>query len=388
MVGTSPRHRVRAVTSIGAVLLALVCAYGIYSRSQSHRRPTEPTPRAGGATPTLTRLAALTRASPGACEPASGVVSEQFLADMTPEVLASDPWTSSDVSMSELLDIVERCRRVFVRSPQLFGAMSFAVEESGLREGTLRRRACRLLDVVRTEFIDYHRRHTVGFQAPPAAWHDTLNPFVPIRGGDFMMGSADVFARVHRVRLSNYAIQQHEVTNEEYRRFDPAHSFPAGREKHPVDSVDWYSAQGYAAWLGGSLPTEAQWEFAARGKHGRRYPWGDGQPTRERANFFANDSKPGSEPVGSHPKGSTPEGIQDLAGNVWEWCRDWFAVYPPASELALDPLGPAHGTGRVLRGGSYFYDATLLRAAFRNNDLAGSRYLNFGFRVAITRPDP
>jgi formylglycine-generating enzyme required for sulfatase activity len=329
----------------------------------------------------------LIRASAGVWEPASGVVSEQFLADMTPEVFASDPWTSSDVSINELLDIVERCRRVFVRSPQLFGAMSFAVEESGLRDGTLRRRARRLLEVVRMEFIDYHQRHTVGFQAPPDAWQDTLNPFVPVRGGDFVMGSPDVFARVHRVRLSNYAIQQHEVTNEEYRRFDPAHSFPAGREKHPVDSVDWYAAQGYAAWLGGSLPTEAQWEFAARGKHGRTYPWGDGPPTRERANFFRHDSKPDSEPVGSHPKGSSPEGIQDLAGNVWEWCRDWFAVYPPDSELELDPLGPAHGTGRVLRGGSYFYDAALLRAASRNNDLAGSRYLNFGFRVAISRPD-
>ena len=240
---------------------------------------------------------------------------------------------------------------------------------------------------MRSDFVDYHRRQTIGFQAPPAAWQDPLNPFVPIRGGDFVMGATDVFARVHRVRLSSYAIQQHEVTNEEYRRFDPTHSFPAGREKYPVDSVDWYAAQGYAAWLGGSLPTEAQWEFAARGKHGRTYPWGDGPPTRERANFFTNDSRPESEAVGSHPKGSTPEGIQDLAGNVWEWCSDWFDVYPPAADLELDPLGPVHGTGRVLRGGSYFYDAALLRAAYRNNDLAGSRYLNIGFRVAISRPD-
>ena len=206
---TSPRYRVGAVTLVGAVVLAVVCAYGVYSRNQSQRRPTEPTPRAGAAGPTLARLAALTRASAGVWEPASGVVSEQFVADMTPEVVASDPWTSADVSMNELLDIVERCRRMFVRSPQLFGAMSFAIEESGLREGTLRRRARRLFDVVRTEFIDYHRRQTVGFQAPPAARQDTLNPFVPVRGGDFLMGSIDVFARVHRVRLSNYAIQQH-----------------------------------------------------------------------------------------------------------------------------------------------------------------------------------
>ena len=202
------------------------------------------------------------------------------------------------------------------------------------------------------------------------------------------MGAESVFATEHRVRLSNYAIQQHEVTNDEYRRFDPGRRFPAGKDRYPVDSVDWYEAQGYAAWLGGSLPTEAQWEYAARGKRGRRYPWGNEPPTRERANFLTGDSRPGSEPVGSHPRGSTPEGIQDLAGNVWEWCRDWFGVYSGGSELELNPLGPLLGTGRVLRGGSYFYDATLLRAAVRNNDLAASRYLNFGFRVASSSVEP
>ena len=201
-----------------------------------------------------------------------------------------------------------------------------------------------------------------------------------------MLGANEVFAREHRVRLSNFAIQQHEVTNQEYRRFDPTHPFPVGREKYPVDSVNWYEAQAYAAWLGGSLPTEAQWEFAARGEAGRKYPWGNHYPTRERANFFTSDSKPDSEEVGSHPRGSTPEGVQDLAGNVWEWCRDWFEVYPVAGDLKLDPLGPLHGTGRVLRGGSYFYDVTLLRAALRNNDLPVSRYLNFGFRVVSSLP--
>jgi len=191
-----------------------------------------------------------------------------------------------------------------------------------------------------------------------------------------------VYAGEHSVHVSTFAIQKHEGTNEEYRRFDPARPSPPGKEKHPVDSVDWYDAQAYAAWLGASLPTEAQWEFAARGTQGRTYPWGNHPPTRERANFFTTDARPGSEPVGSHPHGTTPEGVEDLAGNVWEWCRDWFDVYPAAAAAAeLDPLGPLTGTGRVLRGGSYFYDATLLRAAVRNNDLPGSRYLNFGFRT-------
>ena len=180
MLATSARHPVRVVTSVGAALLAVVCAYGLYSRHQTQRRPAEPTSRADAAGATLSQLAALTRASEGVWE-ASGVVSEQVVAATTPEVFASDPWSSSDLSMNELLDVVERCRRVFVRSPQLFGAMSFAVEEAGLRERTLRHRARRLLEAVRAEFIHYHRQHTVGFQMPPAAWRDSLNPFVLAR---------------------------------------------------------------------------------------------------------------------------------------------------------------------------------------------------------------
>jgi formylglycine-generating enzyme required for sulfatase activity len=333
----------------------------------------------------LTNLAVLARERRDVWEPGSGVASEQFIKDITPEVFTSALWSSSNLSMKELLDVVERCRRLFIQSPQLFGAMSFAVEEAGLREHALRDRARGVFGILRTDFIVYHERNTAGFQAPPpAAGQDPLNPLMQIDGGDAVMGANELFASEHRVRLSNFAIQQHEVTNEEYRRFDPTHPFPVGKEKYPVDSVNWYEAQAYAAWLGGSLPTEAQWEFAARGKTGRTYPWGNDYPTRERANFFTGDSKPESEEVGSHPRGSTPEGVQDLAGNVWEWCRDWFEVYPVAFDLELNPLGPLHGTGRVLRGGSYFYDATLLRAAVRNNDLPVSRYLNFGFRVVAS----
>ena len=116
-------------------------------------------------------------------------------------------------------------------------------------------------------------------------------------------------------------IQEHEVTNAEYRRFDPNHDRSAP-DDHPVVNVSWYDAMAYAAWLGGSLPTEAQWEFAARGKEGRTYPWGEEAPTCDRANFMS--VAPECLPVKTGREGGkTPEGVYDLAGNVWEWCRDW-----------------------------------------------------------------
>jgi formylglycine-generating enzyme required for sulfatase activity len=370
-------------------MLLVGAGYGVYLRIHSRRianeraRSTgEPDPRDAGAK--LIRLVGLARQHGGVWEPESGILSDRFVRDMTPEVFTSAPWIPPPLSMPELLDVVERSRRLFVSSPRLFGAMSFAVEEAGLRDPSVRDRARETLGTLRADFIAFHRAHTPGFEAPPSSpARDPLNAVARMETGSFVMGSRDVYAAEHRVHVSAFAIQKHEVTNEEYRRFDPRRPFPPRREKHPVDSVDWYDAQAYAAWLGGSLPTEAQWEFAARGTAARAYPWGNQPPTRERANFFTPDARPGSDPVGSHPRGTTPEGVEDMAGNVWEWCRDWFDVYRAgAAEVENDPLGPLTGTGRVLRGGSYFYDATLLRAAVRNNDLPGSRYLNFGFRTA------
>ena len=130
--------------------------------------------------------------------------------------------------------------------------------------------------------------------------------------------------------VSPFRIQEHEVTNAEYRRFlsqsqpDPNHDYEAAQDL-PVVNVTWYDAMAYAAWLGGSLPTEAQWEFAARGTKGRTYPWGEQAPECDRANF--KECQPdGLKPIKiRREEGKTPEGVYDLAGNVWEWCRDWFA---------------------------------------------------------------
>jgi eukaryotic-like serine/threonine-protein kinase len=150
------------------------------------------------------------------------------------------------------------------------------------------------------------------------------------------------------------------------------------KQNHPINCVDWAMADNFCRVAGGRLPaggarlpTEAEWEFAARGSSQRTYPWGDEPPSATRLNacgtecerwmarnletigtmYKADDGWPGTAPVGSFPKGASSDGIQDLAGNVWEWTADWYGDYP--AEAQVDAKGPPTGTERVVRGGSY-----------------------------------
>ncbi|MGH9322273.1 MAG: SUMF1/EgtB/PvdO family nonheme iron enzyme, partial [Vicinamibacteria bacterium] len=208
---------------------------------------------------------------------------------------------------------------------------------------------------------------------PPAS---SANDRVRLAGGEIDMGMKDASADdgaplVERVRVSPFYLQQHEVTNAEYRRFDPTHDVDLP-DDHPVTNVSWYDAMAYAAWLGGTLPSEAQWEFAARGVSGRSYPWGNEKPSRTRANYDHEGSGGGARglgtaPVGSFPEGATPERILDLAGNVWEWCRDGSS--------------PSANT-RVLKGGSYFNDERYLSTEGRNFLHPDGTESLVGFRVA------
>jgi formylglycine-generating enzyme required for sulfatase activity len=145
----------------------------------------------------------------------------------------------------------------------------------------------------------------------------------------------------------------------------------------PVTRVSWYEADAYCRWKGGRLPTEAEWEWVARGTTGRKYPWGRDDPTARHANFKMHVGSP--TPVGIYPGDAHEHGVRDLAGNVWEWCNAWYVPY--VSEITQGATAPKTGPSRVLRGGSFSSYARDLRAAFRLNIHPEYEYFNFGFRV-------
>ena len=155
-----------------------------------------------------------------------------------------------------------------------------------------------------------------------------------------------------------------------------------GFEQHPVNEVTWYGAQAFCAWRGLRLPTEAEWEAAARGREGRIYPWGNQPPTPERAIFGRGSNE--TEAVGSRPAGATPEGVHDLAGNVAEWTSTLYQPYPYRRDDGRE--APDTPGERVTRGGDHVFDSTseTLRAAFRagfsRNITSGHRHI--GFRCA------
>ena len=231
---------------------------------------------------------------------------------------------------------------------------------------------------------------------------------VYVPAGEFEMGSNDGDSDeqpVHTVGLDGFWIDQTEVTNAQFAvflseqgnqeeggvawidldncrieqrqrhgEFQPK----SGYADHPVIAVSWYGAAAYCEWAGARLPTEAEWEYAARGPEGRVYPWGD-EFDGTLLNYSGTDIN-GTAPVGSYPGGASWCGALDMAGNVIEWVADWYGPYPSGPQA--NPTGPSDGEYRVVRGGSWYDFPTYVRAADRYRNYPDDTWYLVGFRCA------
>ena len=202
---------------------------------------------------------------------------------------------------------------------------------------------------------------------------------VRVPAGAFLMGiSGDSGSKKqHTVNLDEYLIGKTEVTNAQYAVYAKAKglswSMPQDKEKHPVVEVSWDDAVAFCVWASQvtgckvTLPIEAQWEKAARGTDGRIYPWGNGAPNANLANFNMNVKD--TTEVGKYsPAGDSPYGLADTAGNVWEWVTDWLDENYYAKSPSSNPQGPTTGQYRVLRGGGWNSYSSSVRAAYRGGN--------------------
>jgi formylglycine-generating enzyme required for sulfatase activity len=266
---------------------------------------------------------------------------------------------------------------------------------------------------------------------PPQVVSNCASNQRSIPGGTFWMGSEDGDSDekpLHKVTLSPYCMDKTEVTVAAYhacvqaRECWPGNSTveqneyssenktmrsqfctwgKAGLEQHPLNCVDWNQAKAYCEWVGGRLPTEAEWEFAARGNDDRKFPWGNEEPGASRLNacgsecvsmakqrlgktwrpmFNSDDGWLATAVVGSLPKGASPFGVLDMAGNVWEWTADSYAPY--SADAQKDPRRPGPDAAlRVNRGGGWGdNDPFVVRTASRYKDRPGVRSIVLGFR--------
>jgi sulfatase modifying factor 1 len=218
-----------------------------------------------------------------------------------------------------------------------------------------------------------------------------------IPAGSFTMGSSksevprNVDETQHQVMLSAFKMSKYEVTFEQYDIFcevtgrEKPGDEGWGRGKHPVINVSWNDATAFAEWMGCRLPTEAEWEYAARGGTSTPFSTGNNLMTTQ-ANYDGNypysDNANGEYREKTLPVGcfaANAYGLFDMHGNVWEWCSDWYDDYSTSPQT--DPKGPSSGSQRVYRGGSWYNNADGCRNAFRSYDTPAYRFISLGFRL-------
>ncbi|GMU21052.1 MAG: hypothetical protein AMXMBFR13_11470 [Phycisphaerae bacterium] len=227
----------------------------------------------------------------------------------------------------------------------------------------------------------------------------TVNPrdgaemsYIP--AGDFLMGSKEGEGSAnetpqHRVYLDAFWIYKTPVTVAQYRRFCEAtgRTLPppqhASKDDHPIVNVSWEDASAYARWAGAALPTEAQWEKAARGTDGRVFPWGNSVESVKRRQATLNDEEQ-TKPVTQHPEVASPYGVWDMTGNVWQWCADYYDPEYYRVSPERNPTGPSTGTSRVLRGGRWFINHPNFFPASYRHFYPPDHWIGFcGFRCVM-----
>ena len=272
-----------------------------------------------------------------------------------------------------------------------------------------------VLAVIATLSISQMQGATAGMTASDAA--DQVGkdggPMVLVPAGSFPMGvppgdrdgGRDEYPR-HEVFLDAYYIDKYEVTNGRYLEFirvtghrKPQHPsnpkrnlwqggmMPEEVTDRPVINVDWYDADAYCRWAGKRLPTEAEWEKAAKGTEDYRFPWGDVEPTDKHLNFLQRwVGERTLMPVGSYEAGKSPYGVYDVAGNVFEWVADWYDSGYYAKSPAKNPKGPETGTRKVVRGSGWQSETPTVRIFTRFGSDPKNRNESTGFRCAKDAP--
>jgi iron(II)-dependent oxidoreductase len=218
-----------------------------------------------------------------------------------------------------------------------------------------------------------------------------LNPVSIFQADRHMLGPEDP---AHEVILDAYYFDLYEVTNADYKKYietTGSKTMPRywedsnlNQPNQPVVGTTWKEARAFCQWKNKRLPTEAQWEKAARGKRPVKYPWGDEEPDKTRLNFNNHAGK--TTPVGSYPTGKSDYGVFDLSGNAAEWVKDWhfpeYYLFSPKE----NPPGPDKGQYKIIRGGNWKNNAEDVRLTYRNATVPKARSKTIGFRCAADAP--